>query len=145
MIFMCQMLCNTHLTRPNKIKSNQSSPVHQQTHWRSVNDALASCWNSVAMVGEALTADWRRYIHWRRLAIFLNIPKKSPSLTKHSRRLTTADDVMAMHWRRLAMHWRYVQNCWSPVHRQTSPVGVKGALERACPDGRVLKGVDTDC
>ena len=26
------------------------------------------------------------------------------------------------------MHWRCVQNCWSPVHRQTSPVGVKGAL-----------------
>ena len=26
------------------------------------------------------------------------------------------------------MHWRCVQNCWSPVHRQTSLVGVKGAL-----------------
>ena len=90
--FMCQMLCNTHLTRPNKIKSNQSSPVHQQKHWRSVNDALASCWRSLAMVGVALTTDWRRFIHWRPLARLGDFFEHSKKIAKLDEALTTADE-----------------------------------------------------
>ena len=92
MIFMCQMLCNTHLTRPNKIKSNQSSPVHHQKHWRSVNDALASCWRSLAMVGVALTTDWRRFIHWRPLTRLGDFFEHSKKIAKLDEALTTADE-----------------------------------------------------
>ena len=66
-----------------------------QKHWRSVNDALASCWNSLAMVGEALTTTWRRYIHWRWLATLGDFFEHSKKIAKLDEALTTADD----HWR----------------------------------------------
>ena len=98
--------------------------------WRSKNtdDLLTTHWRAAGIAWRWLAKRWQPLDdaiftgdRWRGLAIFLNIPKKSPSLTKRWRRLTSAGDVMAMYWRCLATSGDALAMCPKLLVASASP------------------------
>ena len=98
--------------------------------WRSKNtdDLLTTHWRAAGIAWRWLAKRWQPLDdavftgdRWRGLAIFLNIPKKSPSLTKRWRRLTSAGVVVAMYWRCLATSGDALAMCPKLLVASASP------------------------